>query len=92
MKIFKIIFWILFISFVLHFSMVIFIGYMIEKRKMDLEETKINEASEYLDLVVDMLEKDYNLILNKEGYIVEYVSIPGGYFIEPNSYIMRKKI
>ena len=55
-------------------------------------EIREKKAEEYLNQVSDMLEKDFNIIIDKNLYEVEYVYIQGGYFFTtPDSFIMQKK-
>jgi len=63
-----------------------------EYRKLNLGDKREEKGIEYLNLVSDMLNKDFNVIIDKNLYEVEYVYIQGGYFFTtPDSFIMQKK-
>ena len=63
-----------------------------EHREANSGEIREKKAEEYLNQVSDMLEKDFNIIIDKNLYEVEYVYIQGGYFFTtPDSFIMQKK-
>ena len=63
-----------------------------EHREANSGEIREKKAEEYLNQVSDILEKDFNIIIDKNLYEVEYVYIQGGYFFTtPDSFIMQKK-
>lgn len=61
-----------------------------EYRKFNLGDKREEKGIEYLNLVQKMMEDDFNVIINKDLYEVEYVFIPNGNIITADSFIMKK--
>jgi len=62
-----------------------------EHREANSEEIREKKAEEYLEQVSDMLERDFNVIIDRNLYKAEYKYIQGGYFFTtPDSYVMKK--
>ena len=62
-----------------------------EYRKLNLGDKREEKGIEYLNLVQKMIEDDFNVIINKDLYEVEYVFIPNGNIITADSFIMKKR-
>ena len=62
-----------------------------EYRKFNLGDKREEKGIEYLNLVQKMMEDDFNVIINKDLYEVEYVFIPNGNIITADSFIMKKR-
>ena len=62
-----------------------------EYRKLNLGDKREEKRIEYLNLVQKMIEDDFNVIINKDLYEVEYVFIPNGNIITADSFIMKKR-
>ena len=66
-------------------------GAIHEHREANSEEIREKKAEEYLNQVSDMLERDFNVVIDRNLYKVEYKYIQGGYFFTtPDSYVMKK--
>ena len=84
-----------FISFnLILLSPMIFIGILniiAEHKEENSGEIREKKAEEYLNKVSDMLERDFNVIIDRNLYKAEYKYIQGGYFFTtPDSYVMKK--
>ena len=74
-------------AFMIH---LIVLNFKNEYRKLNLGDKREEKGIEYLNLVQKMIEDDFNVIINKDLYEVEYVFIPNGNIITADSFIMKK--
>ena len=84
----------LFIGFnLILLSPMIFIGILniiAEHKEANSGEIREKKAEEYLNKVSDMLERDFNVIIDRNLYKVEYVSMKSNNFYVPQPYVMGK--
>ncbi len=60
-------------------------------KEANSEEIREKKEEEYLNQVSDMLERDFNIVIDKNLYRVKYVTMQGNNFYVPQAYVMGKK-
>ena len=67
-------------------------GAIYEHKEANSGEIREKKAEEYLEQVSDMLERDFNVVIDRNLYKVEYVPMQGNNFYVPQTYVMGKNI
>ena len=65
-------------------------GAIYEHKEANSGEIREKKAEGYLEQVSDMLERDFNVVIDRNLYKVEYVPMQGNNFYVPQTYIMGK--
>ena len=65
-------------------------GAIYEHKEANSGEIREKKAEEYLEQVSDMLERDFNVVIDRNLYKVEYVPMQGNNFYVPQTYVMGK--
>ena len=65
-------------------------GAIYEHKEANSGEIREKKAEEYLEQVSDMLERDFNVAIDRNLYKVEYVPMQGNNFRVPQTYVMGK--
>ena len=74
-------------------SPLIFLGIfsvIYEHKEANSGEIREKKAEEYLNQVSDMLEREFNVVIDRNLYKVEYVPMQGNNFYVPQTYVMVK--
>ena len=61
-----------------------------EHKEANSGEIREKKAEEYLNQVSDMLEREFNVVIDRNLYKVEYVPMQGNNFYVPQTYVMGK--